>query len=390
MGVEITNIYQLEDMLLAPYAMKSKNSRGRKYQEEDKNKPHPYRSLYQRDRDRIIHSVAFRRLEYKTQVFVNHEGDDYRTRLTHSLEVAQIGRTIAKALRLNEELTEALSLAHDLGHTPFGHAGEDTLNELMKTHRGFNHNLHTLKIVDELEERYYGFRGLNLSWETREGIIKHSTKFDKAKIPKELEPGLRPSLEAQIVDIADEIAYDNHDLDDGLNSKMIQARMLEDIPLWKEAKDDIERLHPDIKDPLKRYQIIRKLISVLVTDAITESRINLKKNRIKNTDDVKKHPERLIDFSDVIKKKREPLRNLLANKLYKHYRVNRMSEKARRIIKELFQAYINNTGMLPTHYQEKINKKNNKYTVICDYIASMTDRFALLEYEKLFDPNKKV
>ena len=209
--------HEIEDKILAPYAMKSKNSKGRKYKESE----HEYRSPYQRDRDRVIHSIAFRRLEYKTQVFVNHEGDDYRTRLTHSLEVSQIARTLAKALRLNEELTEALSLAHDLGHTPFGHAGEEMLNLLMKNHGGFEHNLHTLRIVDELEERYPDFPGLNLTWETREGIVKHQTKYDNSKIPAELKPKQRPTLEAQIVDIADEIAYDNHDIDDGLNSGLI-------------------------------------------------------------------------------------------------------------------------------------------------------------------------
>ncbi|MBI5872913.1 MAG: deoxyguanosinetriphosphate triphosphohydrolase [Candidatus Omnitrophica bacterium] len=377
---------ELEDNILAPYAMKSKDSRGRKHREEE----HPYRSPYQRDRDRIIHSAAFRRLEYKTQVFVNHEGDYYRTRLTHSLEVSQIARTIAKTLRLNEELAEALSLAHDLGHTPFGHAGEEILNELMAGHGGFEHNLHTLKIVDELEERYPDFPGLNLSWETREGIVKHRTEYDKAKIPKDLEPGLMPTLEAQIVDIADEIAYDNHDLDDGLTSGLIQETSLEKIGFWQQAREEIENKHPDIRNPKRRYQIIRKLIAVLVDDVITESQKKLKNNGILDTSAVKLFPERLIDFSEGLKVRRKPLREFLQTGLYRHYRVNRMSDKARRFIRMLFCAYIDNTSMLPEELQGKINEKYDKFRVVCDYIASMTDRYALDEYEKLFNPYKKV
>lgn len=378
--------YEIEDKILAPYAMKSKNSKGRKYPESE----HPYRSPYQRDRDRIIHSIAFRRLEYKTQVFVNHEGDDYRTRLTHSLEVSQIARTIAKALKLNEELTEALSLAHDLGHTPFGHAGEEMLNLLMTNHGGFEHNLHTLRIVDELEERYPDFPGLNLTWETREGIVKHQTKYDHTKIPAELKPAVRPTLEAQIVDIADEIAYDNHDIDDGLNSGLILEGDLDQVVLWKETKEEIENKHPGLENPKKRYQIIRQLISLLVGDVIQESEKRLKKYTIKKPADVQTVKNRIIDFSDIIKKRRKPLRQFVEKELYHHYRVNRMSDKARHIIKLLFNTYIENTSMLPPEFQNKITKKTNKYTVVCDYIASMTDRFAGDEYKKLFDPFKKV
>lgn len=380
------NYFELEEKILAPYAMRSRESRGRKHFEPE----HPYRSPYQRDRDRIIHSVAFRRLEYKTQVFVNHEGDDYRTRLTHSLEVSQIARTIAKALCLNEDLAEALSLSHDLGHTPFGHAGEDVLNELMKHHGGFEHNLHTLKIVDELEDRYPDFPGLNLTWETREGIAKHHSAYDNARIPKELEPHLKPTLEAQIVDIADEIAYDNHDLDDGLTSGLIREDSLEKIDLWQKARNEIEGAHPDIRNPKKRYQIIRRLIALLADDCIKKSEERLKNNNVKDVATVKTAPVRLIDFSDEIKQERRPLREFLQAELYRHYRVNRMSDKARRFIRLLFEAYINNTSMLPTELQNKIKEKNDKYSVVCDYIASMTDRYALDEYEKLFNPYKKV
>jgi dGTPase len=380
------NYFEIEEKILAPYAMRSRESRGRKTPEPE----HPYRSPYQRDRDRIIHSVAFRRLEYKTQVFVNHEGDDYRTRLTHSLEVSQIARTIAKALCLNEDLAEALSLSHDLGHTPFGHAGEEVLNELMKHYGGFEHNLHTLKIVDELEERYPDFPGLNLTWETREGIVKHHSEYDNAKIPEELEPHLKPTLEAQIVDIADEIAYDNHDLDDGLTSGLIREDSLEKIDLWQKARRTVEEAHPDIRNPKKRYQIIRGLIALLVDDCKGNSQERLKNNDIKNVTAVKTAPVRLIDFSDEIKRQRRPLREFLQAELYRHYRVNRMSDKARRFVRALFEAYINNTSMLPTELQEKIREKNNKHNVVCDYIASMTDRYALDEYEKLFNPYKKV
>ncbi|OIO36373.1 MAG: deoxyguanosinetriphosphate triphosphohydrolase [Candidatus Omnitrophica bacterium CG1_02_44_16] len=381
------NINEKEDMLLAPYAAKSRNSKGRLHRNE---KEHEYRSPYQRDRDRIIHSVAFRRLEYKTQVFVNHEGDDYRTRLTHSIEVAQIARTLAKALSLCEELTEAVALAHDLGHTPFGHAGEDILNDLMQGHGGFEHNIHTLKIVDLLEERYPDFPGLNLTWETREGIVKHTTQYDKAKIPPELEPNLMPTLEAQIVDIADEIAYDNHDLDDGLASGLIREEMLDSIPLWQKTKNEIERAHPGIGNPVKRYQIIRKLISLLVDDAYHETLKRLNTNNIKTLEDVRNFKTSLIDFSESLKDERAPLRKFLQKELYQHFRVNRMSDKAKRFIEDLFRIYIKNTSILPEEYQNKITDEETKYVVICDYIAGMTDRFALNEHEKLFDPYKKV
>lgn len=381
------NINEKEDMLLAPYAAKSRNSKGRLHKNE---KEHEYRSPYQRDRDRIIHSAAFRRLEYKTQVFVNHEGDYYRTRLTHSLEVAQIARTLAKALSLCEELTEAVALAHDLGHTPFGHAGEDILNDLMLGHGGFEHNIHTLKIVDLLEERYPDFPGLNLTWETREGIVKHTTQYDKAKIPPELDPDLMPTLEAQIVDIADEIAYDNHDLDDGLASGLIREKMLDSIPLWQKTKNEIEREHPGIDNPVKRYQIIRKLISLLVDDAYRETLKKLNTRNIKTQEDVRNSNTRLVDFSDNLKDERAPLRKFLQKELYQHYRVNRMSDKAKRFIEDLFRTYIKNTSILPEEYQNKITDAETKYVVVCDYIAGMTDRFALDEHEKLFNPYKKV
>ncbi|MBU2541191.1 MAG: deoxyguanosinetriphosphate triphosphohydrolase [Candidatus Omnitrophica bacterium] len=373
------------DSTLAAYASKNQASRGRIYKEPE----HAYRTIYQRDRDRIIHSASFRRLEYKTQVFVNHEGDYYRTRLTHTLEVAQIGRTIAKALNLNEELVEAIALAHDLGHTPFGHAGEDTLDDLMKEEGGFNHNLQGLRVVDQLEERYPDFPGLNLSWEVREGIAKHSTIYDFPKTLSEFEPGKGPSLETQVVDAADEIAYDNHDLDDGLTSGLLKADSLRKIDFWREIEDGINKRYPEIGKELQKYQIINSLINFLVTDIINESKKRLKKFNIKNVNDAKEIKEKIITFSNEVQKKRGPLREFLFKNLYNHYRVIRMSDKAKRFIKDLFNVYLEKPQQLPIRTQEHFKNESIK-RVVCDYIAGMTDRFALNEYKKLFDPYEKV
>ena len=374
-----------EDFLLAPYAMKSYLSRGRAHKEAE----HPYRSCYQRDRDRIIHSAAFRRLEYKTQVFVNHEGDYYRTRLTHTVEVAQIARTIAAALRLNPDLTEAIALAHDLGHTPFGHSGEEALNELMKDEGGFNHNLQGLRVVDYLEERYPDFPGLNLTWELREGIVKHSSAFDKAVKIKELAPEEFPSLETQIVDIADEIAYDNHDLDDGITSGLLKEEELEKLELWKEINKKIDKKYESIDKGLKKYLIIRSLIDMQVTDLIRQTELNLKNCGISSYLDVKKTNKKVVSFSKDMVNLREPLREFLMDKLYHHYRVIRMSIKAKRFVRDLFSVYIKNPEQLPDAAQSRISKDKVKL-VVCDYIAGMTDRYALDEYKKLFDPYEKV
>jgi len=378
-------IKELEDALFASYAMKSYQSKGRAYKENE----HPYRSVYQRDRDRIIHSAAFRRLEYKTQVFVNHEGDYYRTRLTHTLEAAQISRTIASALRLNHDLTEAVALAHDLGHTPFGHSGEDALNELMVRHGGFNHNLQGLRVVDYLEERYPDFPGLNLTWEVREGIIKHSTAFDKAVKIKEFAPQQMPSLETQIVDIADEIAYDNHDLDDGLTSGLIKVSDLEKIPIWNNISKNIPGVYANIKEEKKKYLIIRSLIDLQVTDLIQEAENNIKGRKIKSYLDVKGEDKKIISFSKKMISWRKPLREFLKEKLYHHYRVTRMSIKAKRFIQELFKIYLERPEQLPTEVQKRIPADGVR-RVVCDYIAGMTDRYALDEYKKLFNPYEKV
>lgn len=371
--------------LLAPYAQRSRNSKGRCHKEAE----HGYRSCYQRDRDRIIYSTAFRRLEYKTQVFVNHEGDYYRTRLTHTIEVSQIAKSIARALGLNEDLVEAISLAHDLGHTPFGHSGEDALGEIMKDHGGFEHNSQGLRVVDHLEERYPEFPGLNLTYEVREGIIKHSTPFDRPHpaVPFDLKGS--PLLEVQVVDIADEIAYDNHDLDDGVTSGLIKEGDLRSLDLWRDAERDIKRRYPSIKEEVLKHQIISFIINRQVTDLLARTEANIKRFKIKTTKDVFKIPERIVAMSKDMQVRRAPMREFLMEKLYKHYRVVRMSSKAHRFITSLFQVYLEKTEQLPPSAQARL-KKEDKHRVICDYIAGMTDRYALDEYKKFFEPYERV
>jgi len=378
-------INEFEDIFLAQYAMKSYHTRGRRHKEEE----HPYRTAYQRDRDRIVHSAAFRRLEYKTQVFVNHEGDYYRTRLTHTIEVAQIARTIAAALRLNVDLTEAIALAHDLGHTPFGHSGEEALNELMSKLGGFNHNLQGLRVVDYLEERYPDFPGLNLTWEVREGIVKHSTIFDKPIKIKELAPKEMPTLETQVVDIADEIAYNNHDLDDGLTSGLIKESDLGNLAIWCNINNSISASFRKIEENKRKYLVIRSLINMQVTDLIQETERNIKKFKLKSHMDVKKSDRRIVAFSKDMLNLRNPLREFLMENLYRHYRVVRMSIKAKRFVQELFKVYVNTPEQLPFDSVRKISVDGVK-RVVCDYIAGMTDRYALDEYKKLFDPYEKV
>jgi dGTPase len=378
-------INDFENKFLASYAMKSCDSRGRRHPEAE----HAYRSCYQRDRDRIIHSAAFRRLEYKTQVFVNHEGDYYRTRLTHSIEVAQIARTIACVLSLNMDLTEAIALAHDLGHTPFGHSGEDVLNELMAKVGGFNHNLQGLRVVDFLEERYPEFAGLNLSWEVREGIVKHSSVFDSTVALKEFYPKRMPTLETQLVDMADEIAYDNHDLDDGLTSGLIKESELEDLEIWQKINRTINQKYAKINPNNRKYLIIRGLIDLQVTDLIAHTQSEISRCKIKKYTDVHKLDCKLVDFSRQVKELREPLRQFLMQKLYHHYRVVRMSTKAKRFIRELFCEYLKRPAQMPSEIQRRIPQEGVR-RVVCDYIAGMTDRYALDEYKKLFDPYEKV
>lgn len=376
---------QIEREKLAPYAMKSCNSRGRKYPEPE----HPMRTAFQRDRDRIIHSSAFRRLEYKTQVFVNHEGDYYRTRLTHTLEVVQITRTMARALRLNEDLAEAIALAHDLGHTPFGHSGERILNGLMKDNGGFEHNLQSLRVVDCLEDKYPDFKGLNLTWEVREGIIKHSSEHDTPELMREFEPQLKPTLEAEIVNIADEIAYNNHDIDDGLTSEMITVEQLNNISIWQENHERVLMEMPDHPFKVKRHQTVRYIINTLVTDLIENVINNIEKHGIEGVDDVRNCRETIVSFSPEVLDKNRELKLFLRKNLYNHYRVIRMAEKANRFMTELFNAYNASPEQLPPHVYRQIDGSNRE-RIIADYIAGMTDRYALDEYKKLFDPYEKV
>jgi len=373
-----------EEQALAPYAMKSKHSKGRVYPEEE----HPYRTHFQRDRDRIIHSTAFRRLEYKTQVFVNHEGDHYRTRLTHTIEVAQISRSIARTLRLNEDLAEAIALVHDLGHTPFGHSGEEALSEIMKEQGGFEHNLQSLRVVDILEEKYPNFPGLNLCYEVREGIIKHESIFNRP-IPAKFYPKKRATLEAQMVDLADEIAYNAHDIDDGLYSGVLTEEMLSDVELWKKLYLDCRKKYPNISASQRRTQIVRMLINWEVTDLIEATLAKIRKFGTRTLDDVRKAPENILTFSEPMKKLNARLKSCLWNNMYHHYRVIRMSDKAKRILKELFETYAKNPEQLPPSTKDKL-KHTGKMQVVCDYIAGMTDRFALQEYKKLFDPLERV
>ncbi|HAZ10066.1 MAG: deoxyguanosinetriphosphate triphosphohydrolase [Omnitrophica bacterium GWA2_41_15] len=379
------DIENRESDLLAPYAMHGKDTKGRKYLETEPK----YRSVYQRDRDRIIHSTAFRKLEYKTQVFVNHEGDYYRTRLTHTMEVSQIARSIARVMSLNEDLVEAIALSHDIGHPPFGHAGEESLRMLMKDNGGFDHNLQGLRVVEELEQRYPDFPGLNLTWEVREGINKHITMFDMAKQLKEFEPGSSPTMETQVVDVADEIAYDNHDIDDGLTSGLIEEKGLLELKLWKDAARFVKKGRKVLPDKIRKHQIVRRLIDIQIEDLLHASEKNIKFNNIKNIADVRSHKKRLVTFSDSMQKKRKELRAFLMDNLYKNFRVIRMSDKARRFIIDLFKVYLEKPEQLPPSDHKKINK-GNIHRVICDYIAGMTDRYALDEYKKLFDPYERV
>ncbi len=377
-----------EEQWLAPCAMKSQDTRGRLHPEGED----PFRTVYRRDRDRIIHSTAFRRLEYKTQVFVNHEGDYYRTRLTHTLEVAQIAVSIARALRLNEDLVEAVALAHDIGHPPFGHAGEDALRELMKDHGGFDHNLQGLRIVDLLEERYPSFPGLNLTWEVRESINKHRTPYDHEGLRVDLEPNISPLLESQIADIADEIAYDNHDVDDGLTSGLIREEELQGLALWEGARAAVEQQArgASMTPEIRKYQIVRTLIDRQITDLIDTSSKRLHQLHIASIDDVRRCPERLLAFSEEMAALRKPLKIFLWKRLYQHYRVIRMADKAKRFLTELFEVYLKKPTQLPNTTRSRLERGEEPARVVCDYIAGMTDRYCLEEYKKLFDPFERV
>jgi len=365
---------------LAPYAVSADNSRGRAIAEAAPAE----RSEFQRDRDRIVHSTAFRRLEYKTQVFVNHEGDLFRTRLTHSIEVAQIGRGIARALRLNEDLVEAIALAHDLGHTPFGHAGQDALNECMQDHGGFEHNLQSLRTVDLLEERYAAFEGLNLCFETREGILKHCSLTNAralGELGRRFVENRHPSLEAQICNLADSIAYNNHDIDDGLRSGLLTLEQLDDVEAFSTHIDDVRGAYPDLSGRRLIHETIRRMINAHVLDLITETRRKIAALAPRSLDDIHAAPQ-LVAFSDDMHVQQRSLKIFLRDKLYRHYQVLRMTNKARRIVGELFAAFMSDPSLLPPQYQQMATAGRPR--AVADYIAGMTDRYAIREHRRMF------
>lgn len=370
---------EFEAEALAPYGHRSRDSRGREFPEDE---PH-YRTAFQRDRDRILHTTAFRRLEYKTQVFVVTEGDYYRTRLTHTLEVAQIARTFARALGGNEDLVEAISLAHDLGHPPFGHSGEATLGRLMAEHGGFDHNKQSLRIVTELERRYPDFAGLNLTWEVREGIVKHETEYDVSDA-EDYEPEKRGHLEAQIANVADELAYTAHDLDDGLRSNLISIGQLEGLALWEMLRESIDWTTDEL-DELTRHRLIRRLIGLEVSALLEATQQRIAVADLDSVEALQMLDHNVVGFSDEYVTMNQQLRSFLFANMYQHYRVVRMQTKAERFIEELFNAYVEKPEILPKKVQAQAQSREF-YRTICDYLAGMTDRFALMEYSKLFDP----
>ncbi|MBD8629566.1 deoxyguanosinetriphosphate triphosphohydrolase [Oxalobacteraceae sp. CFBP 13708] len=369
------------DAGLAPYAAHSAQSRGRTHAE-----PGPgSRSEYQRDRDRIIHSTAFRRLEYKTQVFINHEGDLFRTRLTHSIEVAQIGRTLARSLRLNEDLVEATALAHDLGHTPFGHVGQDVLNECMKDFGGFEHNLQSLRVVDHLEEHYGAFDGLNLTFETREGILKHCSLNNARQLGdlgQRFIERSQPSLEAQLTNLADEIAYNNHDIDDGLRSGLLTMAQMEEVELFARLHREVEARYPGLPGRRALYETIRLMITAMTADLVDTSARLIAEAAPATIDDVRAAPP-LIRFSDAMRAETVALKRFLYANLYRHFQVNRMRVKASRIVRELFEAFLADPVLLPGDYQVR-GDPHKQARKIADYIAGMTDRYAIREHRRIF------
>ena len=366
---------------LATFAAHSAHTRGRRH-------PEPAaapRSEYQRDRDRIIHSTAFRRLEYKTQVFVNHEGDLFRTRLTHSLEVAQIGRTLARMLGLDEDLAETLALAHDLGHTPFGHVGQDVLNDCMKSHGGFEHNLQSLRVVDELEQKYAEFEGLNLTFEAREGILKHCSLKNAEKlgdVGRRFIEGRQPSLEAQVTNLADEIAYNNHDVDDGLRSGLITMEQLEEVTIFARHLDRVRALYPTLTDRRLIHETVRRMINTLVVDLLEQTRRNIAAHRPESLDDVRQCPP-LAAFSPETLEQHRELKRFLFQNLYRHYKVVRMSEKAQRLLRELFRAFSEEPRLMPPEHRARADL--DPHRAVADYIAGMTDRYAIREHRRIYD-----
>lgn len=382
------------DPSLAPYAQQDVDSRGRRFPEP----PPRHRTEFQRDRDRIVHSTAFRRLVYKTQVFVNHEGDLYRTRLTHSLEVAQIARSVARALRLNEPLAEAVCLAHDLGHTPFGHAGQDALHECMREYGGFEHNLQSLRVVDELEERYAEFAGLNLTFEVREGILKHCSAANARQLGELGERFLlrrQPSLEAQLANLADEVAYNNHDLDDGIRAGLIAIDELRGVAIFRRQYESVVAQYPQLPPRRLVHEVVRRMIDFLVNDLIATSQAALDAAAAPDAQAVRARPEPLLRFSDEVRAEHLELKRWLREHLYRHYRVLRMTNKARKVVRELFEAMLDDVALMPTEHQEVAGRleaasgRAGRARAVADYIAGMTDRFAILEHRRLFNPAER-
>jgi dGTPase len=376
-----------EEQFLAPYAMRSSQSRGRIYPEGE----HDYRTAYQRDRDRIIHTTAFRRLEYKTQVFVYSEGDHYRNRLTHSVEVAQIGRTLARALACNEDLTEAICLAHDLGHPPFGHIGEWTLDELMGGHGGFNHQKQTYRILTELERRYPEHPGLNLTYEVREGVVKHDTDYDTVDAA-DYSPGERGTLECQLSNLADEIAYNTSDLDDGLRSGILHPADVRQLGIARKVLSDLgEPPEADLSNTMLRYRFIRRLVGLEVTDVIAATARNLADAQVHELADLRALAHNVASYSPAMEELNRELKAYLLKNFYRHYRVMRMAAKARRLLTDLFTVYTDDPLQLPTEVQRRADEDpNGLHRVVCDYIAGMTDRYAIQEHSRLFDPEERV
>jgi dGTPase len=379
---------------LAAYAAHDARSRGRRHVEP----PPAYRTEFQRDRDRIIHSSAFRRLVYKTQVFVNHEGDLFRTRVTHSIEVAQIGRSIARALRLNETLTEAISLAHDLGHTPFGHAGQDALNDCMREHGGFEHNLQSLRTVDQLEERYAMFPGLNLTFECREGILKHcavSKAKDLGDVGQRFLLRQQPGLEAQLANLADEIAYNNHDVDDGIRAGLITLEEVAQVPLVKRHFEQVTNAYPDLQGRRRVHETVRRIVNEVVIDVIESSAQRLRQVEPPDIDAVRAQSQPLMGMSEAIRGQHLELKQFLREQVYRHQRVLRMTTKAKRVVKELYGAFMEDIKLLPAEYRDAAQRAQERdgatgrARIVADYIAGMTDRYAIVEYSRLFDPAER-
>lgn len=380
-----TDLEKLEYETLAPYAMKSAETRGRDYPIEADE----FRTEFQRDRDRIIHSTAFRKLEYKTQVYMVHYGDYFRTRLTHTMEVAQIARTLARNLQLNADLTEAIALAHDLGHTPFGHSGEAALKRLLADQGGFEHNEQGLRVVEYLEERYPDVPGLNLTWEVREGIIKHDTEYDSPNVPARFEPDWAPTLESQVCDVADEIAYNNHDIDDALKMQLITLRDLKEVEwLWEIFERARRDISPDLPEKYVKYRAIGTLIDMQVADTLRTTEENIARLNIRSVADVRRCKQRIVTMSKEMLEKNRILKDFLMRRVYRHPYVVRMATKAERFLERMFRLYQQTPEQLPLKYQARI-ERDGLVRVIVDYLSGMTDRYLLDEYIKAFEPDEK-